>query len=405
MKFSIILLIIPIGSLVNACSTENVVQPLFECTNKLDNPYGIVSHISRSGPRYEYEMFEDAIRSLEELGINCIRTDLDCGNITPVGLPSTTERFDKLFTSASQIDFEICGILTNLKYNLRCWDDYPSYWRYVDTLLIRYNNKLNVIEILNEVDRYKDADAVIKYVNLLCNTYVHIKKQNPKIKVVFGGISWSKTKFLPAVMKKEAYNYFDIMNFHVYDDVQNLPEHIMDIRKNMDDFGWNKHVWITEMGYSTCIQNKDGQNFIVTEGEQAKKLPSSILTAFAYGIDKVFWYCHCSCEIDMKEKEDCFGIVHANFSPKLSFMAYKTLIKMCPNGSTRPRLRIRDGINEVSWKQLNGEKFVALWTYDIPKFIRKTDYDINYAFDIFGKRKDISNGFFLTDSIIYLNIK
>ena len=56
-------------------------------------------------------------------------------------------------------------------------------------------------------------------------------------------------------MKKEAYNYFDIMNFHVYDDVQNLPEHIMDIRKNMDDFGWNKHVWITEMGYSTCIQN------------------------------------------------------------------------------------------------------------------------------------------------------
>jgi hypothetical protein len=73
-------------------------------------------------------------------------------------------------------------------------------------------------------------------------------------------------------------------------------------------------------------------------------------------------------------------------TPKPAALAYKTLIKMCPDGSTRPQL-IQKGENYiVSWLTPKGKKMWAVWSVGkLPaKIIVKgrTKY-----YDLFGKKK------------------
>lgn len=385
MKFTVCSIIIAIEVFANGCSAKTEIQPLFECTKNLENPYGIVSHISRSGSQYEYDMLDQAIHSLEDLGVNCVRTDLDCGGITPVGAPTTVTRFDNLLSRTSNSGFNVCGILTDLKNNLRCWDDYPSYWRYIDTLLSRYDKYLTAYEILNEADRIPDDKLTEKYNNLLKQTYSRIKEKNPDAQVLYSGISWSKAGLFNLSMKDGAFDYFDIMNLHAYDIPENLISHFDDIKKNMEKYGWSKHVWLTETGYSSCSESPVKDIFIATEEEQAFRLPKLFLIAFSCGVDKVFWYSHRSAELTASEKEYFFGITHADFCPKPAFKTYKTLIKMCPNGSSRPRMKIIDDYYFVRWETPDNKYIAALWLSENSKSTEHPDLS-GKCFDMYGNK-------------------
>lgn len=54
-------------------------------------------------------------------------------------------------------------------------------------------------------------------------------------------------------------------------------------------------------------------------------------------------------------------MVHKDLSPKPAYYAYKTLIRMLPNGSTRPVLTVKDGIYKAEWKRPDGIKVAAYW--------------------------------------------
>lgn len=110
------------------------------------------------------------------------------------------------------------------------------------------------------------------------------------------------------------------------------------------------------------IQTRMGTLRLVNlEDEQARRVARIHLIAFAYGVDKVFWYKFRSNELDPYYSEDNFGMVHADLSPKPAYYAYNTLIKMLPNGSTRPLLTIKDGIYKAEWKRPDGKKITAYW--------------------------------------------
>lgn len=101
-----------------------------------------------------------------------------------------------------------------------------------------------------------------------------------------------------------------------------------------------------------------------SEDVQAYWLPRSALIGFANGIDKFFYYRLRASETNPKEREDYFGLVHSNFSKKPAYEAYKTLVTMCPNGSTRPTLTIKDGVYFAQWKRPDGKYVAAYWTVD-----------------------------------------
>ncbi|MBO7619655.1 MAG: hypothetical protein J6T06_04035, partial [Victivallales bacterium] len=137
---------------------------------------------------------------------------------------------------------------------------------------------------------------------------------------------------------------------------------------------------------------------------QAEDLPRTYLLAFAYGIDRVFWYNFRSWEGDPTEREHHFGIVHRDLSQKPSFYTYQTLAKMCPSGSTRPELTVTNNIYQTSWTKPDGTPVCAIWTPAAPIDCKlAVEGAIKAAYDMNGKSVTIPNGTFkATTQLIYL---
>ncbi len=103
-------------------------------------------------------------------------------------------------------------------------------------------------------------------------------------------------------------------------------------------------------------------NECVPEDVQAAHLPRTYLLAFASGLKRVFWYNFRASESNPTEREDNFGIVHRDLSAKPSFIAYQTLSKLCPSGSTQPTMTRGKGVTLVNWTRPDGVKVWALWS-------------------------------------------
>lgn len=99
-----------------------------------------------------------------------------------------------------------------------------------------------------------------------------------------------------------------------------------------------------------------------TEKRQAEMLPRTYLIALANGVQRVFWYNFRAGEWKPDEREHHFGIVHADFSPKPAFLAYKTLTSMCPSGSTVPAISMHGKVYLAGWTRPDKVKVWAVWT-------------------------------------------
>lgn len=140
------------------------------------------------------------------------------------------------------------------------------------------------------------------------------------------------------------------------------------------------------------IQTRMGtQRLVNLEDEQARRVARIHLIAFAYGVDKVFWYKFRSNELDPYYSEDNFGMVHADLSPKPAYYAYKTLIRMLPNGSTRPVLRIKNGIYMAEWKRPDGRRVSAYWCKDGFSYYQIVANPYNF-YDYMGKSLSLTDG-------------
>ena len=54
-------------------------QVLFPCTQTLQNPYGICTHVTRKG--WDYEFRDQEMDMLHEAGVSWFRSDLDFGTV------------------------------------------------------------------------------------------------------------------------------------------------------------------------------------------------------------------------------------------------------------------------------------------------------------------------------------
>lgn len=181
------------------------------------------------------------------------------------------------------------------------------------------------------------------------------------------------------------------MNFHTYRKPEDIPLVMNIIHDNMVKYGWTKPIWMTECGMPTAVKKgQDDEERKQLEDEQAKRVARIHLIAFAYGIDKVFWYEFRSMEDDPYYSEDNFGMVHKDLNPKPAYYAYNTLIKMLPNGSTRPVLTIKDGLYKAEWKRPDGKKITAYWCKEGATYI-KLNVKPTMIVDYMGKNVALLN--------------
>lgn len=101
-----------------------------------------------------------------------------------------------------------------------------------------------------------------------------------------------------------------------------------------------------------CTLSENAQTSVTPE-RQAVFLPRTYLIALQLGIERVFWYKQQAAEAQPQDPESHFGIVHHDLSPKPAYMAYRTLTKERPAGSTV--------LTGLAWKSADGAVYFPQW--------------------------------------------
>ena len=343
-----------------SCMAETeVYTPLFKCSAKLDNPYGLCSHVNRKGIRNEFDTREKEVAMISSTGATFVRTDIDWNICQPqVEGPFIFGQHLAMMESLKKKNLQVLGILWPTVSNRPC----NQYEEYIKRNVALYKNSIKYWEVVNEADQLnkrRDNFTPDVYVNILRTANRIIKKENKHAKVLLSSIDIYADNFYEEVFESGITKDFDILNIHWYANKDTQPEELIGYLKWVQTlsskYGVEKSAWLTETGCTSAPS-------FVTEDIQAQRLPRIFLISFALGMDKVFWYKSRSCELSVDNAEDYYGLWHKDFTPKPAFYTYKTITKMCPDKSTRPVLVRKDGVYVASWKRPDKRKVWAFWT-------------------------------------------
>ena len=366
MRYSILFFFVSCCCFIS-CAQENSVL-MFPCSEKLESPYGICAHFTHK--KRDVPTMNEQIKLMQNARIQNVRYDFWVPYTDTLIKHELISCISQSVRCVNKQNIEPLCILFGGWRNQRAWQRKPQYFLFLEHLISNYAKKVKYWEIMNEVNLTAKEDSVpldstVKwYTDMLSLSYLHLKKANPNCMVTSSGLADVNDDFLELMCKRKSYDYFDVLNIHTYDAPEKIPEKLRKIRDLMDKYKWSKPVWITECGMPTNYDKNVKPWFLPNEQretEQAYRIPRMYIISFAYGVDKVFTYKLRAEEKDRFYTEDHFGIVHADLTPKPAYIAYQTLTKMLPSGSSRPTLT-KDGNTYFSyWKRPDKKKIWAIW--------------------------------------------
>lgn len=388
---------------LSSCQRSQKANLLFDCGLNLHDSYGLCAHIG--GRNLENEEREKIVSNISHLGVNMVRTDLYWNGIQKTHHDRMNfSHLDNMFHSLRRHNLKSLSILD---YSLPEFPDiwnYPVEWgHYVSSVVGRYAGIVDYWEIWNEENHpsfWCGLPSSEEYLKVLKKASSIIRNSDANSTVLMGGMAGMDINYLDSILCSGGGAYFDIINFHYYPNVkpEMLIVQLQILKKVLDKYNCRKKVWLTETGFSTFPNKQIKLKNQVSEEEQALYLPRLFFIAYSYGVEKVFWYCHKTEEMDERNREHFFGIVHKDLTPKKAYYAFKTLIKMLPDGSTRPVLKQEGNVFSCSWTTPEHVQVKTYWSMDGDEVVNlgKGKY-----FDIYGREID-GNEVRLSDSLIYV---
>jgi hypothetical protein len=258
--------------------------------------------------------------------------------------------------------------------------------RFAAALAQRYQGSVRLLEVWNEENLgwrfWEPHEDPAAYAQLLKATYRAVKAVAPDDQVAFGGT------FYPAIDPRSAAaagvpvpvgtpadelalphqgtldflahalaaapdlgRYFDAVAYHPYHFPYMAPEvkipfegstetSMVAVRGLLDAHRLgSKPIWITEVGWPN-----NTLAYGPTFAKSASYLVRTFVTAWAHGIDKVFWYCYGDASDWRYNQESAFGVVDSSGHPKPAFYAWRTLDQLVSSlpyrGSSAPSLKL-----------------------------------------------------------------
>lgn len=222
------------------------------------SPYGVCAHVSRHS---DHQLAEAEFALMKKAGIQWTRTDFDWTTVQP-----RKDIWDYSMLDATVDKAEAAGItiLPILAYDV-AWAS-PAYkhlddWlEYVRRTVGRYHNRLKYWEVWNEQDLeqfWKETPNPANYTTLLKATYREIKKIDPDIQVLLGGLSGIPYEYIEGIYEAGGGPFFDVMAVHPYrypeqPESRSLKDDLDKLRQLMARYGDEKKpIWITEIGWPT----------------------------------------------------------------------------------------------------------------------------------------------------------
>jgi hypothetical protein len=210
-----------------------------------------------------------------------------------------------------------------------------QFWRdYVSATVGRYHKDIKYWEVWNEFngsfyEGRDGADRVKDYADFVVAAYDAAKAIDPDAKVGMSVASFDAA-FLDAAIKAGAAGHFDFICVHPYDNLGTLAEGGEVGFLNMEGYlramlkangqPVDTPLWITEVGDMAPSKAEP-----VRDAHQADMLAKAYLATVAQGFQRVFWF---EARGPAYEKDAEFGVIRQDWTPRPSYVAYKTMTAM-----------------------------------------------------------------------------
>ena len=190
-----------------------------------------------------------------------------------------------------------------------------------------------------------------------------IKEVDPEIRVIACSTAGVDLKFIDMCIAKGM--TYDDISIHTYRGDPEELTFLADLAAVTNRAHGNP-TWITEMGWPTGCGNGT-----VSEREQAGKYARAYMTAAGSGmIHSIYGYDFVDDGFNVLERENNFGIVRRDLTPK---PAYRALAKVCRTfGSGTPALESVDLSGGKAWVFRMGGRS-AVWATRTARLVVQTD--------------------------------
>ncbi len=319
-----------------------------------------------------------AVDALKASGVNWVRLDfVERGGVVDI------RAYDRIIDTLCSNGISILGLVNNQTLarrdynNLTSASDYQrEFVQSVSFLAEHFRGRIDTWEVWNEPNYREGAYLSAElYAPLLKATSDAIRQNNPRAKIVFGGLgsAWLDSYQYLVMVYDVLYSQFgevdpfDILAIHPYADGWQHggphPDHYLRAQdrnpgdvtildrfvKLMAERGdGDKKIWVTEIGWNSSRGAVNGpwclQQVLVTEREQAEYLKAGLDVLFnevhAAAVEKVFWYQYmdvgvaalCKWSSPNRVYDSWFGLYRGDkVTPKPIQCAYRSYPEPCPN--------------------------------------------------------------------------
>jgi hypothetical protein len=346
----------------NACAADlftatnsfsfNLSPPVAPDTLLRDSPFGINTAFWP-----EATDLQPRLQAMQQAGIKWGRQDFTWRRIEKAKGDYDWSAYDALVENCHKQGLLLFGNLTSNPefYDMKIAESVAAYAAFARTAAARYAGKIDYWQIWNEPNLGYLGGDVEHYAKLLAAAGKAIHESNPKAKVLAMNMAFCDVLWASNVMKRLAYDAFDIVCFHPYRN-PNSPEDKFDwwtldqyvkrfhpnlttnyplvrmsfldqtdeLLKLMRQFGEPKPLWITEICFNTHIHP-----YGVSELRQADLLVRFYVQALASRkIDKIFWWTLKDGGGQQFDAAEMVGIMRADLTPKYAYQAYAVMTRL-----------------------------------------------------------------------------
>ncbi|MBN2641902.1 MAG: hypothetical protein JXR78_09625 [Victivallales bacterium] len=336
---------------------------------------------------------------LKALGMDIVRYGTTGGRFQPKEDVNGFKDFDKQLKPFKDADILVCMSycestpewLQNPPYHHRRLADKPEklakHMQDIGSFLRKYPN-IQYFEFWNEPDLNFLQDSFENYLESLKTVYKNLKKVNPYLKVITGGVTIKhpkEKKNFSRDMYQKGKGYYDVANFHAHGSLDMYIERDLTVEK-----------WLKEKNIDLPLSNTETgsrSGYVVKSiKQQADALVKKITFAKSRKTEFYIWFT-LQDYWDMDNGDDSFGLVTCDNQPKPSFLAYNNLIKHLANTSPAAIVELDEKLKTYRFKRDDGMEVFVSWP-NVPeeKMLLTINSKVPVTFsNIFGREKVIDS--------------
>ncbi|NOY80197.1 MAG: hypothetical protein GXP31_04240 [Kiritimatiellaeota bacterium] len=201
--------------------------------------------------------FEQQLDLVRDAGIGWIRCDFFWDSIQPQKDVFTFRRYDPVVEQARRRGLRVLPILDyNSRWAGRAHEHLDLWERFVETTVRRYAGRIRVWEVWNEENGgfWNPHPDPAQYARLLARTYRTIKRVDPGLQVLYGGLIGTDVRFVRQSLGAGAAGCFDALAFHPYCQPRSPRssgrlEEFLNLRAMLGERKAPQRFWITEIGW------------------------------------------------------------------------------------------------------------------------------------------------------------